>query len=89
MLKHQKFKMFLVIEVVLIILFRTQTIGLDFYTNIFWASGMVLGIYLAVFILNYRCGKCHKNQVAKSSLSYRLPTSHCWYCHVNLDEKDT
>jgi hypothetical protein len=89
LLRSQKFKLVLVIEVVLIILYRLQVVELDSLPNVFWISSMIFGIYLFGLILGYHCQSCNKNQVYKSTFSYRLPTSHCWSCNEIVEKTET
>ena len=88
MLRNKKFKLLLVIEVILIILFRMQDVGSDFYKNIFYIAPMILGVYLTGMILGYHCRNCKRNQIIKSMYKYALPKSNCWNCGNNLENDE-
>jgi len=89
LLRSQRFKLVLAIEVILIIFYRLQIVELDSFPNILWILSMIFGIYLLGLILGYHCKNCNKNQVYKSIFSYRLPTSHCWSCNEDVEKTET
>jgi hypothetical protein len=88
MLRHQKFKFLLVLEVALIILFKTQNVGAEFYKNVFYIAPMVLGVYLYGMVFGYHCPNCKKNQIMKSMYKYALPKLHCWNCGEDLERNN-
>ena len=84
MLRNEKFKLTLFIEIICILMYRFIDLNLDSMSNPFFWGAIVFGVYTYYLIMGYFCRSCNKNQIMKGFFSYRLPTKTCWNCNEKV-----
>lgn len=85
MTRARKFKLLMIIYVIVTLMFQVIPVELTFYMNPFYIIGMTLGAFLILKAIVYACPNCGKHQIMLGFFKYRLPTDYCYTCSEKLD----
>lgn len=85
MTRAKKFKLLMIVQLIVTVMFKAIPVGSVFYMNPFYIIGMTLGAFLILKAIVYACPNCGKHQIMLGFLKYRLPTDYCYTCSEKLD----
>ncbi|PKG56205.1 hypothetical protein CXF83_06665 [Shewanella sp. Choline-02u-19] len=85
MTRAKKFKLLMIVQLIVTVMYKTIPIELTYYMNSFFIVGMALGAYLILKAIVYACPNCGKHQIMLGFFKYRLPTDNCYVCCEKID----